>query len=45
MPADYLSRLPAGETDPSIAAFDPFQPELGDLQKDEEFAKNIWHWG
>jgi hypothetical protein len=45
MPADYLSRLPASDTDQVIAAFDPFQPGLGDLQKDEDFAKNIRHWG
>ncbi len=45
MPADYLSRLPASETNPVITAFDPFQPGLGDLQKNEDFAKNIRHWG
>jgi len=45
MPLNYLSRLLASETDPIIAAFDPFQPGLGDLQKDEDFARNIWHWG
>jgi hypothetical protein len=45
MPADYLSRLPANETDPVIAAFDPFQPGLGDLQQDEDVARNIRHYG
>ncbi len=45
MPADYLSRLRAGDTDPVITAFDPFQPGLGDLQKNEDFVKNIRHWG
>jgi hypothetical protein len=33
MPADYLSRLPgAKETVTSIAAFDPFQADLFNLQ-------------
>ncbi len=45
MPADYLSRLQATVDDPVIAAFDPFQAGLGHLQKEEEFAKNIWHFG
>jgi hypothetical protein len=45
MPADYLSRLLATINDLVIAAFDPFQAGLGDLQKEEEFAKNIWHFG
>ena len=34
MPADYLSRLPAfevGKMDP-VTAFDPFQPNLKELQ-------------
>jgi hypothetical protein len=28
-----------------IAAFDPFQPGLGYLQKDKDFARNIRHYG
>jgi len=32
MPAYYLSRLPAATTDPIVAAFDPFQPGLDNLQ-------------
>jgi hypothetical protein len=27
-----------------IAAFDPFQTDLADLQREEEFAKNILHF-
>jgi ABC-type antimicrobial peptide transport system permease subunit len=45
MPADYLSRLPATFNDPVIATFDPFQARLGNLQKEEVFAKNIRHFG
>ncbi len=40
MPADYLSRLPAFEIDKTdqIVAFDPFQPNLKELQlKDQDF--------
>ena len=33
MPADYLSRLPASTTEAVIAAFDPFQTNLPDLQR------------
>jgi hypothetical protein len=39
MPTDYLSRLPAFEIDKTdqIAAFDPFQPNLKELQlKDQD---------
>jgi hypothetical protein len=32
MPADYLSRLPATTSEPVIAAFDPFQVNLAELQ-------------
>jgi hypothetical protein len=45
MPVDYLSRLPATVNDPVIATLDPFQPRLGNLQKEEDFAKNIRHFG
>ncbi len=41
MPADYLSRLPANDANLVIASFDPFQAGLGDLQKEEDFARNI----
>jgi len=44
MPANYLSRLPATVNDPVIAAFDPFQTRLGNLPKEEDFAKNIRHF-
>jgi len=37
MLVDYLSRLPAAEgSPPSIAAFDPFQPNLLELQLQDE---------
>jgi RNase H-like domain found in reverse transcriptase len=45
MPAGYLSRLPATVNDPVIAAFDPFQTGLAELQREEDFAKNIRHLG
>jgi hypothetical protein len=41
MPADYLSRLPATISEPIIAAFDPFQTDLAELQREEPFAQNI----
>ncbi len=41
MLADYLSRRPATTSDPAIAAYDPFQNDLADLQREEEYAKNI----
>ncbi len=41
MPADYLSRLPATNDDPIVAAFDPFQPRLDALQWDAKYAQNI----
>jgi hypothetical protein len=41
MPDDYLSRLLATTSDPVIAAFDPFQPRLAELQREEESLKNI----
>ncbi len=44
MPANYLSRLPATVNDPVVAAFDPFQTGLGNLQRVEDFAKNIRHF-
>jgi hypothetical protein len=42
MPADYLSRLPslpinAIDTPPSVAAFDPFMPDLQLLQSQAIF--------
>jgi hypothetical protein len=43
MPADYLSRLPAS-TEPIIAAFDPFQTDLPDLQREEPYILNIHHF-
>ncbi len=42
MPADYLSRLPATTV---IAAFDPFQTDLPELQREEPFAKNLLYFG
>jgi hypothetical protein len=41
MPADYLLRLPATSKDPVTAGFDPFQPRLDELQREEEYAQNI----
>jgi hypothetical protein len=40
MPADYLSQLPSTNNDDVIAAFDPFQPGLAELQW-EEYVQNI----
>jgi hypothetical protein len=45
MPADYLSRLPAMTSEPIIAAFDPFQTDLAELQREEPFAQNILYFG
>jgi Integrase zinc binding domain len=45
MPADYLSRLPTTVNNLVVAAFDPFQTGLGNLPKEDDFAKNISHFG
>jgi hypothetical protein len=45
MLADYLSRLPATANEPIIAAFDPFQTDLAELQREEPFAQNILYFG
>ncbi len=45
MQADYLSRLPATTSEPIIAAFDPFQTDLAELQRKEPFAQNILYFG
>jgi hypothetical protein len=45
MPANYLSRLPATTNEPVIAAFDPFQTDLAELQREEPFAQNILYFG
>ncbi len=45
MPAYYLSRLPATTNDPVIAAFDPFQTDLAELQREEPFAQNMLYFG
>jgi hypothetical protein len=45
MPADYLSRLPATTSEPVIAAFDPFQTDLAELQREEPFSKNMLYFG
>ncbi len=44
MPADYLSRLPASSEEPVIAAFDPFQTDLPELQREEPYILNIKHF-
>ncbi len=44
MPADYLSRLPASSNEPIIAAFDPFQTNLPELQREEPYILNIHHF-
>jgi hypothetical protein len=44
MPADYLSRLPASNTEPVNAAFDPFQTNLPELQREESYIKNILYF-
>jgi hypothetical protein len=42
MPADYLSRLPgAKENIASISAFDPFQADLYELQRQDEILQGI----
>jgi hypothetical protein len=49
MPANYLSRLPAtthdSTNDSVIAAFDPFQTDLPELQREEPYAKNMLYFG
>jgi hypothetical protein len=49
MPADYLSRLPASTqesaNDPVITAFDPFQMDLPDLQREESYITNMLYYG
>ncbi len=45
MPADYLSRLSATTSEPVIAAFDPFQTDLAELQREEPFAQNMLYFG
>jgi hypothetical protein len=45
MPADYLSRLPNTTNEPVIAAFDPFQTDLAELQREEPFAQNMLYFG
>jgi hypothetical protein len=48
MPADYLSRLPATTSSANqeniIAAFDPFQTDLPDLQREEPYIQNILYY-
>jgi hypothetical protein len=48
MPADYLSRLPASTLDSNqdaiIAAFDTFQTNLPDLQKEEQYIQNMLYY-
>jgi hypothetical protein len=44
MPADYLSRLPASSDEPVIAAFDPFQTDLPELQREEPYILKIKHF-
>ena len=39
--ADYLSRLTATSNDSVVAAFDPFQPGLDELQWEEEYVQKI----
>jgi hypothetical protein len=44
MPADYLSRLPSANADKIseiTACFDPFQPDLCDLQKADKNLQNM----
>jgi RNase H-like domain found in reverse transcriptase len=45
MPANYLSTLSATTNEPVIAAFDPFQTDLAELQREEPFAQNILYFG
>ena len=47
MPADYLSRLPGtktGEISEITEAFDPFQADLHELQKQDEQLQNMNHF-
>ncbi len=47
MPADYLSRLPSAhnnEVSEITEGFDPFQPDLHDLQKADEQLQNMNHF-
>jgi len=48
MPADYLSRLPSvsqkAETSNVIAAFDPFQPDLLQLQNQDSNLQAIFQF-
>ncbi len=47
MPADYLSRLPSSrnnEVSEITEGFDPFQPDLHDLQKADEQLQNMNHF-
>jgi hypothetical protein len=43
--ADHLSRFPATTNEPVIAAFDPFQTDLAELQREKPFAQNILYFG
>ncbi len=47
MPADYLSRLPSTKQDhlaEITTCFDPFQPELLDLQKNDPDLQKMNHF-
>ncbi len=47
MPADYLSRLPSantGKISEITECFDPFQPDLCDLQKADKSLQNMNHF-
>jgi len=44
MPADYISRLPASTSEAIVAAFDPFQTNLPDLQREESYIQNILYY-
>jgi len=48
MPADYLSRLPSllqeAQANNIIAAFDPFQPNLPQLQNQDSDLQAIFHF-
>jgi hypothetical protein len=49
MPADYVSRLPSttqeSANDPVVAAIDPFQTDLPDLQREESYITNMLYFG
>jgi hypothetical protein len=49
MPADYLSGLPASTPESNkeavITAFDPFQTDLPDLQREESYITNMLYYG